>query len=112
MTTLHCSRGQKLRLVLIVAGGFRVPRDTATLGPLIVTIPPFLLALLFGRHGMKRFVVLLLATSIFTLVFTLTFIAMTGIATGFVEPVINRGLAGILAYLLTDKLAKKRDSKR
>jgi hypothetical protein len=98
-------------LVLIVVGGFRVPQDTATLGPLIISIPPFVLALLFGRQSLKRFVVLFLATSIFTLVLTLTFIAITGIATGFVEPVINRGLAGILAYLLTDRIATKTNSK-
>jgi hypothetical protein len=95
-------------LVLIILGGLRVPKDNATIGPLIVSIPPFILALLFGRHSIKRFVFLLLATSIFTLVFTLTFIAITGIATGFVEPIISRGLAGILAYLVTDRITKEK----
>ena len=95
-------------MVLIIFGGLRVPQDNATIGPLIVSIPPFVLALLFGRHSLKRFLLLLLATSILTLVLTLTFIAITGIATGFVEPVINRGLAGMLAYLFAEKLTTKK----
>jgi hypothetical protein len=32
---------------------------------------------------------------------------MTGIATGFVEPIINRGIAGVLAYLVTDTITNK-----
>jgi hypothetical protein len=94
--------------VLIIFGGFRVPRDKATLGPLVISIPPLVLALFFGRQSLKRFVVLLLATSLLTLVITLTVIAMTGVGTGFVEPTIDRGLAGVLAYLLTGRVTNKK----
>ena len=106
-TIVYVGVSLAFEMVLIIVGGLRVPEDTATIGPLIVSIPPLVLALLFGRQSIKRFVVLLLATSIFTLVITLTFIAVTGIATGFVEPIISRGLAGILAYLFTDRITKK-----
>ncbi|MCH6582246.1 MAG: hypothetical protein ACE10A_07020 [Acidiferrobacterales bacterium] len=43
-------------------------------------------------------------TSILTLLITLTFIKLTGISMGLVEPIINRFTAGLLAGILTRKL--------
>lgn len=94
-------------LLMIFGFGFRVPQDNATLGPLIISIPPLILALLYGRESKKKFFILLFSTAILTLIITLTFIAITGISTGFVEPIFNRGLAGILAYRLTTRFTRK-----
>lgn len=92
---------------LIVLGGLRVPDDNAILGPLVITIPPIFAALLFSRKSIKRFFYLFILTAILTFVVTLIFVRITGVQTGFVEPIINRSIAGFLAFILAEKFARK-----
>jgi len=91
---------------LIAFGGLRIPADNAIIAPLILTIPPAVLAIAFSQKRARRFFLLFLFTIVFTLIITQFFVALTGISTGFFEPIVNRGLAGILAFSLTKRLVK------
>ncbi|MFQ6022584.1 MAG: hypothetical protein ACE5NW_07680 [Acidiferrobacterales bacterium] len=92
---------------LIIFGGLRVPQNNAQIAPIILTIPPILAALITGYRQLKAFLIIVMLTAVLTLVVTLTFIKITGISTGFVEPIINRSIAGLLAAIITNRLVRK-----
>lgn len=98
-----------IEAALIIFGGLRVPENNAQIAPVILTIPPILAALITGYRTLKEFLVIVMLTAVLTLVITLTFIKITGIATGFVEPIVNRFTAGLLAGIITHKLAHRRN---
>jgi hypothetical protein len=93
---------------LIVFGGLRVPADNAKIAPIILTIPPVLAALFGGYIGLGEFLAVVFLTSLLTLILTLTFIRITGISTGFIEPIINRSIAGFLAAMITNRIGGTR----
>jgi len=89
---------------LIIFGGLRVPENNAQIAPVILTIPAIISALVTGYKSLKEFLSIIVITGILTLVFTLIFIRITGISTGFVEPTINRFTAGLVAALITSNI--------
>jgi len=93
-----------VEVALIIFGGLTVPENNAQIAPVILTIPPILAASIVGYRKVRSFVIVVVLTSILTLLITLTFIKLTGISMGLVEPIINRFTAGLLAGILTKKL--------
>ena len=91
---------------LIILGGLRVPQDNAIIAPIILTLPPIFAALLAGYRKPREFIVVVIMGAVLTLVITLLFIRLTGISTGFIEPIINRSLAGFLAASIANRVVR------
>lgn len=81
----------------MVIGHLQVPRDTAILAPVVLTVPPVLTAWISGYRRPRELVLTAVLLSVLTLVLTLFAGRLTGISSGMVEPVIVRTLAGLLA---------------
>ena len=91
---------------LIVFWGLRVPQDNARIAPVILTISPLLAALISGYRKPKALLTVVVLTAAITVAVTLTFINITGISTGLIEPAINRLTAGLLAGLAANRLIR------
>ena len=99
-----------VEIVLMVGVGLRPPRDNAILGPIILTVPPILTALLFGYREPSRLALAAVALSLFTLAVTVTVVRITGMAVGLVEPIISRSVAGLLAGWMIAALTRRMSS--
>lgn len=82
---------------LMVVGHLKVPQHNAILAPVVLTIPPLLVAWICGYRRPKELVAVAVLLSVLTVVLTVAFGRLTGVSTGMVEPVIVRTLAGFLA---------------
>ena len=89
---------------LIIFGRLRIPEDIPIIAPIILTIPPILAAILTGYRKPREFLTIVGLTAGLTLVITFTVIRITGISTGFVEPIFNRFIAGFLAAYITNRI--------
>jgi hypothetical protein len=94
---------------LIVVGRLRVPEHNAILAPVVLTVPPLLAAWLSGyRRPLRDLVTAAGLAAVFTLLVTAVVTRITGVNTGLAEPVLNRGIAGFLAAVSTNRLAAQR----
>lgn len=96
---------------LIVFVGLRVPENNAQIAPVILTIPAIIAALVAGYRSPRMLLSISVMTGVLTLAVTLVFIGITGISTGFVEPVINRSIAGFLSALIVSNLLVNKSGK-
>lgn len=104
---IYTALSMATEIVLIVVFRLRIPQQNAIIAPIILTIPPLLAAWIAGYRSPKELVVVAVATAVFTLVVTLTVTHFTGVATGLLEPLINRPIAGFLAALLSNVICRR-----
>jgi hypothetical protein len=79
----------------IVVGRLKVPADDLLLAPIVLTVPPMLVAWICGYRTRRTFFVAAGSTALLTFVFTVAAGRLTGVSTGLTEPVVVRFLAGL-----------------
>jgi hypothetical protein len=93
-----------LEAALMIVGRLKVPQDNAILAPVVLTIPPVLAAWICGYRWPKEMGVVAVLLSVLTLGFTLLAGRLTGVSTGFLEPIVVRALSGFLAGAFAGRL--------
>ena len=91
------------RLLLIT--GFELPRDANVMAIVLLTLIPAASAMTAGFQTKKEFIVVILLTALFTLVFSSFFDSV-----GTVRPFILRAGSGVLGSLLTYYFTKHNPS--
>jgi hypothetical protein len=82
---------------LMIVGRLKVPQHNFILAPVVLTVPPLLVAWICGYRCPKELIVVAVLLSALTLALTVIFGKLTGVSTGMTEPIIVRSLAGYLA---------------
>jgi len=100
MAIIYVAVSLAVEAALMVVGHLKVPQHNAILAPVVLTIPPLLVAWICGYRRPKELVAVALLLSVLTLGLTVTFGRLTGVSTGMVEPIIVRTLAGFLAGMI------------
>lgn len=100
MAIIYVVVSLSVEATLMIVGHLKVPQHNAVLAPVVLTIPPLLVAWICGYRRPKELVAVAVLLSVLTLVFTVTFGRITGVSTGMIEPILNRLLAGFLAGLI------------
>ena len=103
MAIIYVIASLAVEAVFIVVGHLKVPQDNAILAPVVLTIPPLLVAWICGYRRPKELIAVAVSLSLLTLGLTVIAGALTGISTGMVEPIINRTLAGFLVGSIFNK---------
>ncbi len=85
---------------LMVVGHLKVPQHNGILAPVVLTVPPLLVAWICGYRRPKELAAVAVLLSVMTLVLTVTFGRITGVSIGMIEPILNRLLAGFLAGMI------------
>ncbi len=94
-----------IEAALMIFGHLKVPRDNVILAPVVLTIPPVLVAWLCGYRRPRELVTVAVWLSGLTLLLTVLANRITGVKTGLLEPIFIRLLAGFLAGLIANRLA-------
>lgn len=92
---------------LMIVGHLKVPQHNAILAPVVLTVPPLLVAWICGYRRPKELIAVAILLSALTLALTVTFGRITGISTGMAEPILVRTLAGFLAGVIANQMAAK-----
>lgn len=97
MALLYVVVSLAVEAALMIVGRLKVPQHNFVLAPVVLTIPPLLVAWICGYRRPKELLVVAVLLSVLTLALTVIFGKLTGVSTGMVEPIIVRTLAGFLA---------------
>ena len=100
MAIIYVIASLAVEAVFIVVGRLKVPQDNAILAPIVLTIPPLLVAWTCGYRRPKELILVAVSLSLMTLGLTAVAGKLTGVSTGMLEPIINRTLAGFLVGLI------------
>jgi hypothetical protein len=100
MAVLYVAVSLAVEAVMIVAGHLKVPQHNAILAPVVLTIPPLLVAWICGYRRPGELIAVAVSLSLLTLGLTIIAGRLTGISTGMAEPIVVRVLAGFLAGML------------
>jgi hypothetical protein len=92
---------------LMVAGHLKVPQHNFILAPVVLTVPPLLVAWICGYRRPKELIAVAILLSVLTLALTAIGGKLTGVSTGMTEPIIVRSLAGFLAAIIAAKQWKQ-----
>ena len=92
-----------LEILLLVVGRLQVPRDNRIIAPILLTVAPLAAAWWCGYRHRRELLPLAILTTVFTLILVVIFNRLTGIATGLIEPIIVRTLAGMAAAWLINR---------
>ena len=95
-------------IILLVVFRLKIPQHNAIIAPIILTLPPVLAAWIAGYQSRRELGLVAALTTILTLAVTLTVTHFTKVATGLIEPLINRPLAAFLAVIIANKLLTRR----
>lgn len=97
MALIYVVTSLAVEAALMIVGRLKVPQHNAILAPVVLTIPPLLVAWICGYCRPKELIFMAGLLSVLTLVLTVIFGRLTGISTGMIEPILVRTLAGFLA---------------
>jgi len=100
MAIIYVAVSLAVEAALMVVGHLKVPQHNAILAPVVLTIPPLLVAWICGYRRPKELVAVAVLLSVLTLGLTVTFGRITGVSTGMLEPIIVRTLAGFIAGMI------------
>ena len=93
-------------IVLMVVFGLKVPQDNALLAPIVLLLPPLFTALLANCPTVGATILVAIIFSVATIIMTMLVTRMTGNSIGFLEPILARTTAGLLAFFITRRLRR------
>ena len=97
---------------LMVFGHLKVPQHNAILAPVVLSVPPLLVAWICGYRRPKELMAVAVLLSVLTLGLTVLLGRLSGVSTGMLEPILVRTLAGFLAGTLAVWLTGRRNSQQ
>jgi hypothetical protein len=104
MALIYVVASLAIEAALMIVGHLKVPQHNAILAPVVLTVPPLLVAWICGYRRPKELIIVAVLLSALTLVLTVTFGRITGISTGMAEPILVRTLAGFVAGMIANRI--------
>ena len=100
MALIYVGVSLAVEAALMIVGHLKIPQHNAILAPVVLTVPPLLVAWICGYRRPKELIAVAVLLSVLTLALTVTFGRITGVSTGMIEPSIVRTLAGFLSGVI------------
>jgi hypothetical protein len=98
-----------VEMFLIIVVGLRVPQNNLVIAPVLLVVPPILSALICGYRRPKELVFMVVLTAVITFIVTQVFVRVTGVSTGFLEPIFNRSVSGFLSATIMNRFVVKKE---